>query len=149
MGALTGNVATARSGAAVRIPERQTIVEGNGCEFEAKAQVRGRRSSLSKRRVPPLAHHGYGRIISVIRSYQCGWWGMTGKVGRFRTPEARERFFELYDRAVEEVWPVPAEELDVETSFGTTHARRSGSGKGWPLLLVHGHTGTSVGWATS
>lgn len=72
---------------------------------------------------------------------------MTGKVGRFRTPEARERFFELYDRAVEEVWPVPAEELDVETSFGTTHARRSGSGKGCPLLLVHGHTGTSVGWA--
>ncbi len=72
---------------------------------------------------------------------------MAAKVGRFRTDAARERFVELYDRAVEKVWPVPAEELDVETGFGTTRVRRSGTGEGCPLVLVHGHTGTSVGWA--
>jgi pimeloyl-ACP methyl ester carboxylesterase len=71
---------------------------------------------------------------------------MTGKIGRFRTDEARHRFFELYDRAVEELWPVPSEELDVDTSFGTTRVRRSGEGTRCPLVLVPGNSGTSVGW---
>ena len=73
---------------------------------------------------------------------------MTRRVGHFRSDEARGRFFELYDRAVEELWPVPSEELDVDTSFGTTRVRRSGDGKGSPLVLVHGSSGTSVGWYT-
>lgn len=71
---------------------------------------------------------------------------MTDKIGRFRTDAARDRFFDLYDRAVEELWPLPSEELDVETSFGTTRVRRSGEGDGCPLVLVHGNSGTSVGW---
>ena len=48
---------------------------------------------------------------------------------------------------MEELWPVPSEELDVDTSFGTTRVRRSGQGSGCPLVLVHGNSGTSVGWA--
>lgn len=72
---------------------------------------------------------------------------MAAKIAGFRSDEARERFLDLYDRAIEELWPVPSEELDVETSFGTTRVRRSGKGTGAPLVLVHGHAGTSVGWA--
>lgn len=72
---------------------------------------------------------------------------MAAKIAGFRSDEARERFLDLYDRAIEELWPVPSEELDVETSFGTTRVRRSGKGPGAPLVLVHGHAGTSVGWA--
>ncbi len=73
---------------------------------------------------------------------------MASKVARFRSDAARQRFLELYDRAVEELWPVPAEELDVPTSFGTTRVRRSGTGRGAPLVLLHGNSGTSVGWCT-
>lgn len=69
-------------------------------------------------------------------------------VARFRSREARERFYELYDRAVDELWPVPSEELDVATSFGSTRVRRSGTGAGPPLVLLHGNSGTSVGWHT-
>jgi pimeloyl-ACP methyl ester carboxylesterase len=72
---------------------------------------------------------------------------MAGKIARFRSDEARDRFLNLYDRAVEELWPVASEELDVATSFGTTRVRRSGAGGGCPLVLVHGNSGTSVGWA--
>ena len=73
---------------------------------------------------------------------------MAKKVGRFRSDEARDRILGLYDRAVEELWPVPSEELDVVTSYGTTRVRRSGPDTAYPLVLVHGHSGTSVGWCT-
>lgn len=74
---------------------------------------------------------------------------MAHKIARFRSDEARQRFLVLYDRAVDELWPVPSEELDVDTSFGTTRVRRSGTGNGCPLVLLPGHAGTSVGWAIS
>ena len=73
---------------------------------------------------------------------------MRAKVGGFRTDAARSRFLDLYDRALKELWPIPSEELDVTTSYGTTHVRRCGGGHGLPLVLVHGHSGTSVGWYT-
>ncbi|MEX2486069.1 MAG: hypothetical protein WD377_00485 [Nitriliruptoraceae bacterium] len=73
---------------------------------------------------------------------------MATRVAAFRSVGARERFNALYDRAVVELWPVPSEELDVPTSFGTTRIRRSGTGAGAPLLLLHGNSGTSVGWFT-
>lgn len=71
---------------------------------------------------------------------------MARKIARFRSDEVRGRFHELYDRAMAELWPVPSEELDVDTRFGTTRVHRSGQGAGCPLVLVHGHAGTSVGW---
>ncbi len=71
---------------------------------------------------------------------------MKSKVGAFKSEEVRQRFFGLYDQAIEELWPVPSVEIDVATSFGTTRVRKSGAGPGLPLVLVHGHSGTSVGW---
>lgn len=68
-----------------------------------------------------------------------------GKVGRFRSEEARVEFLRMYDELLVN-WPVPAEELSVETSFGTTHVRRSGNPEGSPIVLLHPHNGTSVGW---
>ena len=68
-----------------------------------------------------------------------------GKVGRFRSEEARVEFLRLYDELLVN-WPVPADELDVETSFGTTHVRRSGNPEGSPIVLLHPHNGTSLGW---
>ncbi|HSJ28794.1 MAG TPA: alpha/beta hydrolase [Acidimicrobiia bacterium] len=71
---------------------------------------------------------------------------MKTKVGGFRSEEARRLFLDLYDRATEELWPIPSTELEVDTSYGTTRVRRCGQGPGLPLILIHGHSGTSVGW---
>lgn len=71
---------------------------------------------------------------------------MKPKLAAFRSDEVRDRFYDLYDRAMQEVWPVPSEEVDVDTGFGATRVHRSGVGGGAPLVLVHGHAGTSVGW---
>lgn len=69
------------------------------------------------------------------------------KVAGFRSEEARIDFLDKYDRAVAELWPVPAVEEDVDTSFGTTHVRRSGpTGDRPPLVLIPPHTATSLSW---
>ncbi|MEV6237359.1 alpha/beta hydrolase [Lentzea sp. NPDC051838] len=66
-------------------------------------------------------------------------------LGKFVDQKAQERYFATYDTILRK-WPVPAEELDVETRFGPTHVRRSGTGQGTPLVLLHGVMGTSLSW---
>lgn len=67
------------------------------------------------------------------------------KIGRFKSEEARAEFFRMYHEMLTN-WPVPAEELDVDTEFGTTHVRRSGDPAGSPIMLIHPNTGTSLAW---
>jgi hypothetical protein len=45
---------------------------------------------------------------------------MATRPSGFRTDAARERYCQLYDEAIA-ISPVPVEESDVETSFGTMH----------------------------
>jgi hypothetical protein len=71
---------------------------------------------------------------------------MGGSVGTFRTPEDALAYYERYDQSVAQRWPVPRSELDVTTSFGTTHVRRSGPSEGTPLVLLHPTSGSSIGW---
>jgi pimeloyl-ACP methyl ester carboxylesterase len=66
---------------------------------------------------------------------------MSGYLASFTTPEGEHDFIAAYD-AVLKRWPVPYEELDVPTRFGTTHLIASGSTSLPPLLLLHA-TGTS------
>ncbi|WP_216216168.1 alpha/beta fold hydrolase [Amycolatopsis aidingensis] len=49
----------------------------------------------------------------------------------------------MYDAILD--WPLPYEDLTVETSFGPTYVRRSG-GDGEPLVLLHGMSDTSLMW---
>jgi pimeloyl-ACP methyl ester carboxylesterase len=65
----------------------------------------------------------------------------------FRSPQDAERYFDIYDRLVETNWPVPHEELDIPSAFGTTRMRVSGTGYGVPLVLLHATTGSSAGWS--
>jgi hypothetical protein len=44
----------------------------------------------------------------------------------FKTPEGEASFLAAYDAALKE-WPVPHEEVDVPTRFGTTHVVVCGS----------------------
>lgn len=66
-------------------------------------------------------------------------------VGKFVNKKARERYFAAY-AAILRKWPVAAEELDIETRFGSTRVRRSGGGQGAPIVLIPGIMGTSVSW---
>jgi len=65
----------------------------------------------------------------------------------YRSEEARDRLMEIYDDLLAR-WPVPYEEIDLETSYGTVHVIASGPQDGEPVLLLHasGATATSWGW---
>ena len=67
---------------------------------------------------------------------------MSGYLSSFTSPEGEYEYITAYD-AVLKRWPVPYEELDIPTLFGTTHLIASGSTSLPPLLLLHA-TGTSA-----
>ena len=67
------------------------------------------------------------------------------KLDPFRSLQARARFIEKYDAVVAD-WPVPCEERDVRTEFGTTHVIVSGADSAPPLILLHGAAATAVMW---
>jgi pimeloyl-ACP methyl ester carboxylesterase len=64
----------------------------------------------------------------------------------FRTPQGEASYFAAYD-AVLKKWPVPFEEIDIPTGFGTTHVTVSGPKDAPPLVLLHGYMATSMMWA--
>ncbi|WP_051898610.1 alpha/beta fold hydrolase [Sciscionella sediminilitoris] len=64
----------------------------------------------------------------------------------FRTDSARRCFERRYAELAAQ-WPVPAEELDVESGFGTTRVRRFGPEDGTPLVLLPGANLTSLSFA--
>ena len=64
----------------------------------------------------------------------------------FKTPEGEVAFIAAYD-ALMKRWPVPYEELNVPTRFGTTHVVVCGPKDAPPLVLLHGYMGTAIMWA--
>jgi pimeloyl-ACP methyl ester carboxylesterase len=63
----------------------------------------------------------------------------------FRSPEARSQLIDEYD-AVMRTWPVPFEERDVATGYGTTHIVVTGPASAPPLVLLHGAATTAAMW---
>ena len=63
----------------------------------------------------------------------------------FDTPEGEATFRAAYDAALK-LWPVPYEELDIPTRFGTTHVVAAGAKNAPALVLLHGYMATSVMW---
>jgi len=66
-------------------------------------------------------------------------------IGGFKDPRARDRFERAY-AALAELWPAESTVIDVPTRFGTTRVRRSGTGGGLPLVLLHPLAGNGLGW---
>ena len=64
----------------------------------------------------------------------------------FNTPEGEARYLAAYDAALK-LWPVPYDEIDISTRFGTTHVVASGPKEAPPLVLLHGYMATSVMWS--
>jgi len=65
----------------------------------------------------------------------------------YRSEEARDRLMEIYDEILTTRWPVPYEELAVETSFGTVHVIASGPEDGEPVLMLHASGMSATSWA--
>ncbi|WP_326836370.1 alpha/beta hydrolase [Amycolatopsis rhabdoformis] len=66
-------------------------------------------------------------------------------IGRFKNPEAQQRYFDLYERAMRES-PPPDEVYDVPGRHGTTRVYRFGAGA-HPVVLLPGLRGTSASYA--
>ena len=64
-------------------------------------------------------------------------------VGRFVDDHAEREYLRAYD-AMERLWPLPVERVDIPTRYGSTRVRRSGSGERTPLVLLHGLNGTGL-----
>ena len=64
----------------------------------------------------------------------------------FRTPDGEAKFLAAYDAAMK-TWPVPYEELETPSRFGTTHVTVCGPKDAPPLVLLHGYDATSAMWA--
>jgi pimeloyl-ACP methyl ester carboxylesterase len=64
----------------------------------------------------------------------------------FRTRQGEAAFLAAYDEAMKE-WPVPYEDVQVPTRFGSTHVVVSGPAGAPPLVLLHGYMATSAMWA--
>lgn len=64
----------------------------------------------------------------------------------FRNGEARDRLMEIYDELLTR-WPVPFEEMDLETSYGTVHVIASGPANAEPILLLHASGMSATSWA--
>jgi pimeloyl-ACP methyl ester carboxylesterase len=71
-----------------------------------------------------------------------------GKIGHFRSDEARNRFMAAYDNALAS-WPRPPTPLDVETRYGSTHVLSCGPKTGTPIVLLHGVAVSSPSWFAS
>ncbi|UKD58702.1 alpha/beta hydrolase [Amycolatopsis sp. FU40] len=67
------------------------------------------------------------------------------KIGRFKNPEAQQRYFTVYEKALREC-PQPDEVLDVACRHGTTRVYRFGAGAR-PLVLLPGLMATAVCYA--
>src|SRR5262245_2002714 len=64
----------------------------------------------------------------------------------FKTRDGETRFFIAYNAALKE-WPVPYEEIDIPSWFGTTRVVACGPKTAPPLVLLHGYMATLTMWS--
>ena len=63
----------------------------------------------------------------------------------FKTPES-ERAYTVFIQEAMEAWPVPYDEIEVASRFGTTHVVACGPKEAPPLVLLHGFFTTLFLW---
>ncbi|MDE4907137.1 alpha/beta hydrolase [Methanogenium marinum] len=70
---------------------------------------------------------------------------MSSQLASFKSSKGEAEYLLTYD-AVLKLWPVPYEERDIMTSFGTTHVITSGMKGSPPLLVLHACGVSSTMW---
>ena len=63
----------------------------------------------------------------------------------FHSKSKEQKYLKTYNESLK-LWPVPFEEKDIKTSFGTAHIIISGPKNGEPLVLLHGMDVSSTMW---
>ena len=63
----------------------------------------------------------------------------------FKTRDGEAAFMAAYDAAMKR-WPVPYDEFDIPSRFGSTHVTACGPRDAPPLVLLHGYMATSLMW---
>jgi pimeloyl-ACP methyl ester carboxylesterase len=63
----------------------------------------------------------------------------------FRSKSGENQVLEAYD-SIMKVWPVPYQELYVETKLGVTHINVSGPSTASPVVLVHAYYASAASW---
>lgn len=66
----------------------------------------------------------------------------------FRSVAAKKEYLALYDMRVKK-WPVDSQTRFVDTAYGQTFVRTSGSAGALPLVLLHGAGGDSLQWTSN
>lgn len=69
----------------------------------------------------------------------------SGRDSIYDSPEIRTRFHELYAQKLAD-WPVPYEEIVLESRYGPVHVVASGSEDAPPLLLLHASAVSGWSW---
>ncbi len=65
----------------------------------------------------------------------------------YKSEEAKAKCLSIYKKALDQ-WPLPYEEIDVDTPFGTTHIISTGSEVSKPIILLHGQLATATMWSS-
>jgi pimeloyl-ACP methyl ester carboxylesterase len=106
------------------------------------------RSSLDVRLRSDQRPPGHAAILLSSKTPETAIRNFGGmkKVGHFRDPASRERYFEAYEKAMA-LCPAPDAVHDVQTKFGTTRVYRFGQGDAPPIVLLPGLSATSACWA--
>lgn len=65
----------------------------------------------------------------------------------FKTSTGEAEYLAAYDATLRDLWPVPYEEIEVRSRFGTTHVITCGAEDAPPLVLLHGFMNTALIWA--
>jgi pimeloyl-ACP methyl ester carboxylesterase len=63
----------------------------------------------------------------------------------YKSPEVKARFMEIYDEKMTE-WPVPYDDLFLDTQYGVVHVIASGPEDASPMLLLHASAVSSWSW---
>ncbi|MFI6604823.1 hypothetical protein ACIBHX_52125 [Nonomuraea sp. NPDC050536] len=71
---------------------------------------------------------------------------MLDRPSAFTSDSARDKYYAVCDRVLGELWPVPADAIDVETRAGIVRIHRAGPAEGDPVVLVAGAGGNALAW---
>jgi len=70
---------------------------------------------------------------------------MTEQISVFKTLDGESKNMAAYEEVLAR-WPVPYEELDLSTRFGTPHVIASGSEEAKPIILLHAQDSCAISW---
>ena len=76
----------------------------------------------------------FGRLMFSAESTSC-----------YKSPEIEARFIEIYDQKMTE-WPVPYEDVFVDTQYGVVHVIVNGPEDAPPMMLLHASAVSSWSW---